>query len=256
MKLNLQSPLLQSIFLHGSVLGILMLSSNNPSSDKHIPLKVTWVTLKSSGLSGGVEANELGNSPQRIRLKQQVAALNDEKSTITRPPDTLGIKSKGLVAKGINSNRDSAGLAPNAPKSTNPSENKTLGVAGKGNSGGIGNGTPIPGLRPSSGISGGQGILSGTDTEFPYAYYLQQVQNKITDNWSKSGNQGRVAIYFRIKRDGSIDFDRLQIESPSGNHFFDESARLAILRSGSFPPLPQTYPEETLGIHFWFVAFN
>jgi TonB family protein len=255
MSMTMPPSFLQSLALHGLILGALIFPPKN-ASKKQVPTKVTWINLAASGLSGGVEANELGKNPQRIRLKQQVAARNEEKSIAATPPDRLGIKSKGLIAKGTNLDERSIGVAPSAPKSTDPSEAKIQGAVGKGNSGGIGNGTPMPGLRASSGISGGQGVLSATDTEFPYTYYLQQVQNKITANWSKSGGQGRVAVYFRIKKDGSIDFDRLQVESPSGNRFFDESARLAIMRSGSFPPLPQGYLADTLGIHFWFIAVN
>lgn len=255
MNVTVRPPLIQSLALHGLVLGALIIPSNNPP-DKQVPTKVTWISLASSGLSGGAEANELGKNPQRVRSKQQVAARNDEKSIAATPPDRLGAKSKGLIAKGTNLDNQSLGVAPNAPKSLDPSQVKMQGAVGRGNSGGIGNGTPMPGLRASSGISGGQGVLSATDSEFPYTYYLQQVQNKITANWSKSGSQGRVAIYFRIKKDGSIDFDRLQVESPSGNRFFDESARLAIMRSGSFPPLPQGYSADTLGVHFWFVSVN
>ncbi len=248
-------PLIQSLAIHTLIVGFLIFSQDN-SPSRQVPTKITWVNLAGGGKSGGVETNDVGKNSQRIRLKQQVAARNQDKVTATKSPDRLGVKSKGLVVQGTNPDERSIGIASNTPKTTDPSEVKMQGVVGKGNSGGIGMGTPISGLRASTGISGGQGFLSSTDSEFPYTYYLQQVQNKITANWSKSGSQGRVAIYFRIKKDGSIDFDRLQVESPSGNRFFDESARLAIMRSGSFPPLPQGYEADTLGIHFWFVSVN
>jgi len=110
---TMRPPLIQSLALHGLVLGALIIPSNNPP-DKQVPTKVTWISLASSGLSGGAEANELGKNPQRVRSKQQVAARNDEKSIAATPPDRLGAKSKGLIAKGTNLDNQSLGVAPNA----------------------------------------------------------------------------------------------------------------------------------------------
>lgn len=139
-------------------------------------------------------------------MKQQVAARNEEKSIAATPPDRLGIKSKGLIAKGTNLDERSIGVAPSAPKSTDPSEAKMQGAVGKGNSGGIGNGTPMPGLRASSGISGGR------------EFYPQLIPNFLTPT---------ICSRFRIK---------LQPIGPSqeakvGLPFTSELKKMAVLIS-------------------------
>src|SRR3712207_7641811 len=51
----------------------------------------------------------------------------------------------------------------------------------------------------------GTGMLSLDTAHFPYSYYLLQVTGRIEENWMRpQGDLGRVVVYFRIKRDGSI----------------------------------------------------
>jgi TonB family protein len=59
-----------------------------------------------------------------------------------------------------------------------------------------------------------------------------------------------VQIYFRIRRDGSIDGER--VESPSGNSLMDQSALLAVRRSNPLPRLPEGFDSPSLGVRFWF----
>jgi len=89
------------------------------------------------------------------------------------------------------------------------------------------------------------------DGDFPFTWYLQQVQTRITTNWNRvSSSQGRVQIYFRIAKDGSLD--RVRVEIPSGNAAMDESARMAVLRSTPLQRLPDGYEGQYLGVRFWF----
>jgi len=95
------------------------------------------------------------------------------------------------------------------------------------------------------------GLVEGVDGTFPYTWYLQQVQARITANWNRvSSTQGRVQIYFRIARDGSLD--RVRVEIPSSSAAMDESARMAVLRSAPLQRLPEGYEGQYLGVRFWF----
>jgi TonB family protein len=65
-----------------------------------------------------------------------------------------------------------------------------------------------------------------------------------------SSTQGRVQIYFRIAKDGTLD--RVRVEIPSGNAALDESARMAVLRAAPLQRLPDGYDGQYLGVRFWF----
>ena len=63
-------------------------------------------------------------------------------------------------------------------------------------------------------------------------------------------NLGRVVIYFRIKRDGTIV--EPQIYESSRNQAVDLLASGAIKRSEPFPPLPVEFGGDYLGIYLCF----
>ncbi|NOY23775.1 MAG: TonB family protein [Acidobacteria bacterium] len=86
---------------------------------------------------------------------------------------------------------------------------------------------------------------------FEYAYYLSIVQDRIGSNWVRAYvGKGKVKIYFRIKRNGSIVGS--MIEESSGNVGLDRVALRAITASSPLPPLPEGYTGDNLGIHIWF----
>ena len=91
---------------------------------------------------------------------------------------------------------------------------------------------------------------------FPFTYYLRAVERKISSNWEpvvqgiSSGEARRVIVAFRITRDGSVQ--QVAVEKSSGLSFFDQSALRAVKRSAPLPPLPDAFPEDSLGIHFGF----
>jgi outer membrane biosynthesis protein TonB len=106
---------------------------------------------------------------------------------------------------------------------------------------------------PGSGIAlgGGSGMLSLDSANFPFSYYLRQVTGRIEENWVRpQQNLGRVVIYFRIKRDGTIV--EPQIHESSRNQSVDLLASGAIKRSEPFPPLPIEFGGDYLGIYLCF----
>ena len=215
--------------------------------------KVTWVTLPSGGDTGplgGSGPTEQGKQGERLRRVEEVAPQRQEPAGYTATPNVFGTKASHPL-KGTSTAADSLGKAPVAAKGKVPVTNPVIGAAGQGAGGGIGLGASIPGLKASAGIQGGSGLISDTDGEFPYVSYLQQIQSRITGNWNRLNSvQGRVQIYFRIRRDGSIDGER--VESPSGNSLMDQSALLAVRRSNPLPRLPEGFDSPSLGVRFWF----
>jgi outer membrane biosynthesis protein TonB len=110
-----------------------------------------------------------------------------------------------------------------------------------------------PGSGPGSSLAlgGGGGMLSLDATNFPFSYYLRQVTGRIEGNWVRpEQNLGRVVIYFRIKRDGTIA--EPQIHESSRNQAIDLLASGAIKRSEPFPPLPVEFGGDYLGIYLCF----
>jgi outer membrane biosynthesis protein TonB len=106
---------------------------------------------------------------------------------------------------------------------------------------------------PGSGLAlgGGSGMLSLDSANFPFTYYLRQVTGRIEENWVRpQQNLGRVVVYFRIKRDGTIV--EPQVYESSRNQAVDMLASGAIKRSEPFPPLPVEFGGDYLGIYLCF----
>lgn len=109
-------------------------------------------------------------------------------------------------------------------------------------------------------LPGGSGKAEGSmklDTRtFPFVYYLAMMKNKISENWIppfgsvKAQESKRVVIMFRVDRTGRVLSPA--VEESSRDNLLDQSALRAVIVSGPFPPLPDGYPDSTLGVHFGF----
>ncbi len=90
---------------------------------------------------------------------------------------------------------------------------------------------------------------------FPFSYYLEAIERKVSQNWfagASSGTEGQsCVVYFRLDRGGGVR--DVRIERGSGSSFFDRSALRAVRSSAPFPPLPKAFTDSYLGIHFTFV---
>lgn len=94
----------------------------------------------------------------------------------------------------------------------------------------------------------GYQVLGFEGSTFPFAYYLEQVLNKVDDNWSRPPVEGpKATVFFRILRDGRVV--DLELKEGSGNRAFDLSALRAVTNSSPLPPLPAGYREPTLSVH-------
>jgi TonB family protein len=99
------------------------------------------------------------------------------------------------------------------------------------------------------GAASSQATLGVEDPNFTYGWYLDQVVNRITGNWTRPlvGPEARALFYFRIQREGTIT--ELTLKEPSGFDEFDAAARRAVEASSPLPPLPRAYKPAFLGIN-------
>ena len=99
------------------------------------------------------------------------------------------------------------------------------------------------------------GSVVGLDvSDFPFTYYLRQIQQKVSERWrapTSGGTSQRSVVLFEILRDGRIK-DPI-VEQTSGDSLFDQSALRAIMEASPFPPLPQDFKASSLRVHFGFV---
>jgi TonB family protein len=112
---------------------------------------------------------------------------------------------------------------------------------------------PAPLGRPGTGPTS-TGSLSLDVSDFPFTYYLRQIQSKISERWSPpraaAAGGERAVIMFEIGRDGQIKEPKLERES--GNTLYDQSALRAVVDASPFPPLPSEFRAPSLRIHFGF----
>ena len=112
---------------------------------------------------------------------------------------------------------------------------------------------PIP-LGGPTGSPTGVASLALDVADFPFTYYLRQIQQKVSENWVPPARptepSQRAVVLFEISRDGRVRTSK--VEKSSGNAFYDQSALRAVTDSAPFPPLPQDFPAPSLRVHFGF----
>ncbi len=122
-----------------------------------------------------------------------------------------------------------------------------------------GEGGPASGpyTMSANGAKGGFGFTgSGGDFGSRFAWYVQAVQRKVSENWLKYevdpriSDAKRVYITFDIARDGHPS--NVEIEQSSGVPSLDISARRALQGIDTFGPLPADYSGSKVSVEFWF----
>jgi len=114
-----------------------------------------------------------------------------------------------------------------------------------------------PYTMSAGGAKGGFGFTgNGGDFGSQYAWYVQGVQRKVTENWLKYEvdpritEAKRVYLTFDIARNGHPS--NIQIEQSSGVPSLDQSAIRALERIDTFGPLPSDYSGSKVSVEFWF----
>jgi periplasmic protein TonB len=124
----------------------------------------------------------------------------------------------------------------------------------------FGKGGPVSGpygTFSAGGAKGGFGVQGGGgDFGSLYAFYVQGIQRRITENWLRYEidpnirQANRVYITFDISRGGEPS--HVQIEQSSGVPSLDQSAIRAVQRVDSFGSLPPGYSGNKVSVEFWF----
>ena len=111
---------------------------------------------------------------------------------------------------------------------------------------------PPPPLGAASGTATGSGPLTLSVSDFPYAWYIRQIQGKIQEKWLGRAIPGQQpAVVFEIRRDGRLNV--VTIDRSSGNAYYDQVALRAINDASPFPPLPDDFKKPVLRIGLQFV---
>ena len=101
--------------------------------------------------------------------------------------------------------------------------------------------------------SGGSGIFG--DLGYPLKEYASKIKKRVTEKWyipsNLRGSKGHTTIVFFIDRNGQ-HFGTHIVDS-SGNNSLDLTALNAILNSNPFPPLPQGFPGDHVGVKYVFI---
>lgn len=87
------------------------------------------------------------------------------------------------------------------------------------------------------------------NADFNYPYWFTQAFYKIQSNWQNPVDaDGEIicVVYFQVLASGRVVETR--IEKSSGIPTFDDACVYAVTRSSPFPPFPQEFTEEILGI--------
>jgi TonB family protein len=112
---------------------------------------------------------------------------------------------------------------------------------------------PLPPGRPDA-TAHTPGNISLDVSDFPFTYYLRQLQAKIGERWVPPRNATaggeRAIVVFEIGRDGQIK--EPAVEKTSGNAIYDQSALRAVMEASPFPPLPPEFRAPSLRVHFGF----
>jgi len=124
----------------------------------------------------------------------------------------------------------------------------------------FGEGGPVSGpygTFSAAGAKGGFGITGGGgDFGTKYAWYVQVIQRKVSENWLKYEvdpritSAQRVYITFDVARDGHPA--NVRVEQSSGVPSLDISAVRALQRIDTFGPLPPDYPGSKITVEYWF----
>jgi len=113
---------------------------------------------------------------------------------------------------------------------------------------------PTASLGQLHGSSAGVGALTLDVSDFPYAWYLRQVLQKVQSQWQRQNQinepSQKPLVLVEIQRDGSIRTPR--VDQSSGNPLYDQAALRAIVEASPFPPLPQDWPRPALRVIFRF----
>ena len=187
--------------------------------------------------------NVLANESKGLSQSQPKETPKEEPKAIPIPASDAKLKGQ----------HESAALRRKSRRSRSPRQSPTTQIP-------YGQGGPVSGPYgsfTSGATKGGFGFQGGQgDFGSRFAYYVDIVRRKVSDNWLKYevdpriSDARRVYIYFEINRSGQPT--NVRVEQSSGIPSLDQSAVRALQRIDTFGPLPAGYSGNYVAVEFWF----
>lgn len=232
---------LLSAAAHAAFFGVLLLMSR-PKPLTVIPLSLPVRVVSPSALQRpGPPAAAAPAAPA-----EPAAPPAAKKPVIEKPAEKPRASEKALPLPSAKKEKERP-----APKAAGPAApDKAARPSGAG---------PSLDLPAANGAAGEGGALGGFgaaisffDADFPFAYYVEQLQALIGANWLKppAADKTAVVVAFRILRSGQVT--DVKVETPSGVAVYDRAATRAIYAANPLPPLPPEYKGDALGVHIRF----
>src|SRR5580765_7019326 len=213
-------------------------------------------TWGSGGGGEAIGATLVSSVPLAANPSQTQNVLANESKGLTqsqpkieeKEPDAIEIQGKNKKIK------------PKQKQITESKQNAQAAPESDDNQVAFGEGGPVSGPYGSfsaGGAKGGFGITGGGgDFGTRYAWYVQVIQRKVSENWMKYEvdpritSAQRVYITFDVARDGHPA--NVRVEQSSGVPSLDISATRALQRIDTFGPLPPDYPGSKISVEYWF----
>ena len=255
-------PAVVSAILHVVLLAIVIFSASMWSDNRTKPVYVVLAPATAAiGSPKGV------TMPPRV--EEPPAPTPAPPAELPRREAARELPTRDLPARDLPPSRDAVALPdrtlpPRAPARPRPAEKELPALASA---------TPPPTSTPApaparrevspappppqplgaaTGSASGAGPLTLSVSDFPYAYYIRQVAEKIRAQWNGRAIPGQQpAVIFEIRRDGRLN--QVAIDKSSGNAYYDQVALRAINDAGPFPPLPEEFKKTMLRIGLQFV---
>ncbi len=240
-----------SLVLHFLVFAGVFLTPSLYTHQFQVPVayKVTLVELPGtrratpSRTQASAVKPEPPKAPVQVAPKEEAKAKTKTSSAKPSSPEKLALPKKGKAAP-----KRPKASTPAATKSSSTPQAVAKAPAASAVSAGPGNGG-LPGVVSESAVS--------TENADPsLSYYLAAIQAKVSGRWVepslglKLGQAERVTLGFTVLRSGLVR--DIQVLTPSGNVFLDQSALRAVQEAVPLPPFPPLFAEETLLVRFHF----
>lgn len=228
-----------SVVAHGSFIVFLALISRaKPATfvPTHIPISIVSPAAlgrPSPPVTAPLQPAPLPAAPEVPKARPVIEKIQPDVVPPSAKALPLPKKSKEKPVKSVSPPTARPGAVSNGPPMDLP-------VAG-GNSSGEATGTSNFGAS-----------VSAFDADFPFAYYVEQLQSVIGANWLKPNVPEGTAcvVSFQIQRSGQVT--DVKIDVASNLPFYDRAAARSVYAANPLPPLPPEFKGERLGVHLRF----
>jgi TonB family protein len=144
---------------------------------------------------------------------------------------------------------DSGPVAPTPPREK-PSSNEQAedeNISGPAGAPAQRRGSPLGSAFATSPF--GTAVAGFDNPDFVYGYYVEQMLAMIGSNWTRpqAAVDLEMIIHFRIHSDGRLS--EIEVVESSGLSSFDLAGRRAVTLASPLPPLPRSFPHESLGVN-------